>query len=299
MSDRMLIVITGPTGVGKTGAAIEVARLVGSDIINADSRQVFRQLPIGTAAPTAQEQAMVRHHFVGTKDITEPYSAAQFESDVMALLPGLWQRTDRVVMCGGSMLYVDAVCRGIDTMPDVDPAVRTAVKEQYHAQGLEPLQEELRLKDPDYYSVVDLQNPARVLHAVELCRQTGRPYSSLRTGQVKKRPFDVVKVCLNVERAELYDRINHRVDHMIAAGLEDEARAVYALRHLNALNTVGYKELFACFDGVMERQVAIERIKKNTRVYAKKQLTWHKKDDTISWCRPDEIVAVLQSMGVL
>ena len=168
-----------------------------------------------------------------------------------------------------------------------------------HDQGLEPLQEELRLKDPDYYSVVDLKNPARVLHAVELCRQTGRPYSSLRTGQVKKRPFDVVKVCLNVERAELYDRINHRVDHMIAAGLEDEARAVYALRHLNALNTVGYKELFACFDGVMERQVAIERIKKNTRVYAKKQLTWHKKDDTISWCRPDEIVAVLQSMGVL
>ena len=187
MSDRMLIVITGPTGVGKTGAAIEVARLVGSDIINADSRQVFRQLPIGTAAPTAQEQAMVRHHFVGTKDITEPYSAAQFESDVMALLPGLWQRTDRVVMCGGSMLYVDAVCRGIDQLPDVTPEVRNAVKQKLQQEGLESLVEELELLDPQYAATIDRKNTSRVCHGVEICRQAGVPYSTLRTGKAKPR----------------------------------------------------------------------------------------------------------------
>ena len=293
---RTLIVITGPTGVGKTAAAIEVARHLGCDIINADSRQVFKGIPIGTAAPTPEEQTLVRHHFVQFKELDEYYSASQFETDVMALLPSLFEKGDYVVMCGGSMMYVDAVCNGIDPIPDISDEVRQAVKQEWQDHGLEPLLKELQLLDPVYYEQVDKLNPKRVVHAIEVCRQAGVPYSSLRTGQSKPRPFNIIKVGLNIERPALFDRINRRVDAMIEQGLEAEARSVYHLRHLNSLNTVGYKEMFALFDGTMDRHTAIERIKKNTRVYAKKQLTWYQRDPSITWCTPQHCLQTLLNL---
>ena len=283
-----LIVITGPTGVGKTAAAIEVARHLDCDIINADSRQVFKGIPIGTAAPTPEEQALVRHHFVQFKALDEYYSASQFEADVMALLPSLFEKGDYVVMCGGSMMYIDAVCRGIDPIPDISDEVRQAVKKEWQVQGLEPLLEELRRLDPIYYEQVDKRNPKRVVHAVEVCRQAGVPYSSLRTGQAKPRPFNIIKIGINMERERLFDRINRRVDAMIEQGLEAEARSVYHLRHLNSLNTVGYKEMFAYLDGIWTLDEAVERLKGNTRRYARKQLTWFKKDPDIVWFSPDD-----------
>lgn len=278
--------------MGKTGAAIEVAQRLGCDIINADSRQVFKGIPIGTAAPTPQEQALVKHHFVQFKELDEYYSASQFEADVIALLPSLFEKGDYVVMCGGSMMYVDAVCNGIDEIPDISDEVRQAVKRQWQEEGLEPLLKELQNLDPVYYEQVDKLNPKRVVHAIEVCRQAGVPYSSLRTGKAKARPFRIVKIGLNIDRPALFDRINRRVDAMIEQGLEEEARSVYHLRHLNSLNTVGYKEMFAYFDGTMERHTVIERIKKNTRVYAKKQLTWYQRDPDIIWCAPNECVEI-------
>lgn len=292
---QTLIVITGPTGVGKTAAAIEVAQHFGCDIINADSRQVFRGIPIGTAAPTLEEQALVTHHFVQFKELDEYYSAAQFEADVMALLPSLWERCDYAVMCGGSMMYVDAVCRGIDQIPDISNEIRTTVRQEWHEHGLEPLLNELQCLDPEYYDIVDKKNHVRVIHAIEVCRQTGVPYSTLRTGKIKERPFNIIKIGLNLDRQQLFDRINLRVDAMIEQGLELEARGVYHLRHLNSLNTVGYKEMFAYFDGTMNFTTAIERIKKNTRVYAKKQLTWFKRDPNITWCTPQECNSTINS----
>ncbi len=297
MNTKTLIVITGPTGVGKTAAAIRLAQQLHCDIINADSRQIYRGIPICTAAPTPEELAAARHHFVAFKDLQETYSAAQFENDVMELLPTLWQQGDFAVMCGGSMLYVDAVCRGIDQLPDITPEVRAAVKEKLHLEGLESLVAELELLDPQYASTIDRKNTSRVCHGVEICRQAGVPYSTLRTGTAKKRDFNIIKLALNVERDELYRRINARVDRMIKAGLEEEARAVFHLRHLNSLNTVGMKEMFAIFDGTMDRHTAIERMKKNTRVYAKKQLTWYKRDADIIWVAPDQ--AVDQALSLL
>lgn len=290
-----LIVITGPTGVGKTEAAIQLAERLHCYIINADSRQVYRGIPIATAAPTAEQMARVRHHFVGTKHLDEAYNAWQFEQDVLALLPTLWPQSDTQVMCGGSMMYVDAVCNGIDDMPDILPHVRSAIKQQLDEQGLEALVEELEQLDPEYAAAVDRKNPVRVCHALEVCRQTGRPYSTWRSGERKMRPFDIVKVGLNMERDELFSRINRRVDAMVAAGLEQEARQVLPMRHLQSLNTVGLKEMFACFDGTLDRATAIERIKKNTRVYAKKQLTWLRRDPDITWLQPHELQAWLQS----
>ena len=292
---KTLIVVTGPTGVGKTAAAIGAAQQLGCEIINADSRQVFKGIPIGTAAPTAQEQALVPHHFVQIKNLDEYYSAAQYEADVMALLPSLWTRGDYAVMCGGSMMYVDAVCKGIDVMPDVSDEVRQSTKQQYLDQGLAAMLAELERLDPDYYAIVDRNNPKRVVHAVEICRQTGTTYSSLRTGKVKQRPFNIVKIGLNMARDALFERINRRVDSMMRLGLEAEARSVYGLRHLNSLNTVGYKEMFAYFDGEMDRDTAVARIKKNTRVYAKKQLTWYARDPSITWCTPQEFTATLEA----
>ena len=288
---KTLIVITGPTGVGKTAAAIELAQQLHCDIINADSRQIYRGIPICTAAPTPDELAAAHHHFVAFKDLEESYSAAQFESDVLALLPSLWEQGDYAVMCGGSMLYVDAVCRGIDQLPDISPEVRSAVKQKLHDEGLESLVEELERLDPQYAATVDRKNTSRVCHGVEICRQAGVPYSTLRTGNVKQRDFRIIKLALNVERDQLYCRINTRVDRMIEAGLEQEARSVYHLRHLNSLNTVGMKEMFAIFDGTMDRTTAIERMKKNTRVYAKKQLTWYHRDPDIIWVTPDDAVS--------
>lgn len=293
---KILIVITGPTGVGKTAAAIALAQQLQCDIINADSRQIYRGIPICTAAPTPEELAAVRHHFVAFKDLEEAYSAAQFESDVLQLLPSLWQQGDYAVLCGGSMLYVDAVCRGIDQLPDISPEVRNAVKEKLHNEGLESLVTELEQLDPEYAATIDRKNTSRVCHGVEICRQAGVPYSTLRTGTAKQRDFRIIKLALNVERDELYRRINTRVDRMIEAGLEQEARSVYHLRHLNSLNTVGMKEMFAIFDGTMDRHTAIERMKKNTRVYAKKQLTWYRRDPDIIWVTPDDAIDTALTM---
>lgn len=294
MSTNTLVVITGPTGVGKSDTAVWLARELNAEIISADSRQLYRDIPIGTAAPTAEQMAEVKHHFVGTLSLEEYYSAAQFEDDVMQLLPQLFARSPYVVMCGGSMMYVDAVCKGIDNIPTISDEIRREVVERFERDGAEAMREELRRLDPIYYNQVDLKNHKRVIHAVEICLQAGRPYSELRTNSVKQRPFRIVKIGLNLPREQLFDRINRRVEKMIEAGLVDEARRFYPQRHLNSLNTVGYKELFAWMDGTMDYDTAVARIQKNTRVYAKKQLTWYAKDTEMHWFAPSEHQEILK-----
>ena len=294
MSTNTLVVITGPTGVGKSDTAVWLARELDAEIISADSRQLYRDIPIGTAAPTAEQMAEVKHHFVGTLSLEEYYSAAQFEDDVMQLLPQLFARSPYVVMCGGSMMYVDAVCKGIDNIPTISDEIRREVVERFERDGAEAMREELRRLDPIYYNQVDLKNHKRVIHAVEICLQAGRPYSELRTNSVKQRPFRIVKIGLNLPREQLFDRINRRVEKMIEAGLVDEARRFYPQRHLNSLNTVGYKELFAWMDGTMDYDTAVARIQKNTRVYAKKQLTWYAKDTEMHWFAPSEHQEILK-----
>ncbi len=294
MSTNTLVVITGPTGVGKSDTAVWLARELNAEIISADSRQLYRDIPIGTAAPTAEQMAEVKHHFVGTLSLEEYYSAAQFEDDVMQLLPQLFTRSPYVVMCGGSMMYVDAVCKGIDNIPTISDEIRREVVERFERDGAEAMREELRRLDPIYYNQVDLKNHKRVIHAVEICLQAGRPYSELRTNSVKQRPFRIVKIGLNLPREQLFDRINRRVEKMIEAGLVDEARRFYPQRHLNSLNTVGYKELFAWMDGTMDYDTAVARIQKNTRVYAKKQLTWYAKDTDMHWFAPSDHQEILK-----
>lgn len=294
MSTNTLVVITGPTGVGKSDTAVWLARELNAEIISADSRQLYRDIPIGTAAPTAEQMAEVKHHFVGTLSLEEYYSAAQFEDDVMQLLPQLFARSPYVVMCGGSMMYVDAVCKGIDNIPTISDEIRREVVERFERDGAEAMREELRRLDPVYYNQVDLKNHKRVIHAVEICLQAGRPYSELRTNSVKQRPFRILKIGLNLPREQLFDRINRRVEKMIEAGLVDEARRFYPQRHLNSLNTVGYKELFAWMDGTMDYDTAVARIQKNTRVYAKKQLTWYAKDTDMHWFAPSDHQEILK-----
>lgn len=294
MSTNTLVVITGPTGVGKSDTAVWLARELNAEIISADSRQLYRDIPIGTAAPTAEQMAEVKHHFVGTLSLEEYYSAAQFEDDVIQLLPQLFARSPYVVMCGGSMMYVDAVCKGIDNIPTISDEIRREVVERFERDGAEAMREELRRLDPIYYNQVDLKNHKRVIHAVEICLQAGRPYSELRTNSVKQRPFRIVKIGLNLPREQLFDRINRRVEKMIEAGLVDEARRFYPQRHLNSLNTVGYKELFAWMDGTMDYDTAVARIQKNTRVYAKKQLTWYAKDTDMHWFSPSDHQEILK-----
>lgn len=282
MKRPTLIVITGATGSGKTALAIEVAQRLGCHIISADSRQIYRGIPIATAAPTPEQLAAVHHHFVGMLDLDQYYSAAQFESDVMALLPQLWDDNEYAVMCGGSMMYIDAVTSGIDELPTVSDEVRRHSYNIYKEHGIERLRDELRRVDPVTYDRIDRNNHKRMIHALEVTLQAGVPYSSLCTGRVKERPFRVVKVAIDYPRDTLFDRINRRVLQMVADGLEAEARSVYHLRHLNSLNTVGIKEMFALFDGLMDRPTAISRMQKNTRVYAKKQLTWLRRlNDTL------------------
>ena len=283
-----LIVITGPTGVGKTATAIGIAQALSAEIISADSRQLYRDIPVVTAAPTAEQLALVPHHFVGTLGLDEYYSAAQFESDVLELLPRLFDKSPYAVMCGGSMLYIDAVCKGIDDIPTISDEVRRRVYAEYEQYGLEYMLNRLKQLDPEHYEVVDRCNYKRVVHAVEICLQAGVPYSRLRTNQAKPRPFRIIKIGLNLPREQLFERINKRVIDMIYGGLLDEARRVYPMRHLNSLNTVGLKELFAYFDGTMDYETAVARIQKNTRVYAKKQLTWYAKDTDMRWFAPGD-----------
>lgn len=285
---KTLLVLTGPTAVGKTRVAIELARRFGSPVINADSRQVYRDLPIGTAAPTPEEQAEVRHYFVGTLGLADYYSAAQYEQDVLRLLPSLFEDRDVVVLSGGSMLYIDAVCRGLDDIPTIEAPVRMMMQHRLETEGLGALVEELRVLDPEYFAEVDRRNTRRVVHALEVIYQTGRKMSSFRRRNTQERPFRIVKIGLNRPRAELFERINARVGKMMEAGLWEEFMRVKDFRACNALNTVGYKELFYVLDGEWELPFALERMRKNTRVYAKKQLTWFRRDAEMHWLHPED-----------
>ena len=282
-----LIVLIGPTGVGKTELSLSLAEFLHTPVINADSRQLYKDLTIGTAAPTADQLKRVKHYFVGTLGLTDYYSAAQFESDVISLLDQLYKTHPFALMSGGSMMYIDAVCNGIDDIPTVDQETREMIMERYQQEGLTPLSNELRLLDPDYYAIVDQKNPKRILHALEICYMTGKPYSSFRTNKKKERSFDIIKIGLRRDREELYERINKRVDEMIQNGLIDEVKNVMSYRYTNALNTVGYKEIFQYLDGNWSLEQAIEKIKQNTRIYSRKQMTWYKKDTEIHWFHPD------------
>ncbi|MBN1819295.1 MAG: tRNA (adenosine(37)-N6)-dimethylallyltransferase MiaA [Prolixibacteraceae bacterium] len=286
--DKTLIIILGPTGIGKTNTAVRIARQLNTEIISADSRQIFRELHIGTAVPSPEELRMVKHHFIQTHSIQEYYNASRFESDILALLDELFRQKDYVVMTGGSMLYIDAVCKGIDELPDVDPELRESLIQIWKNEGLENLRLRLKKLDPVYYSHADLKNPKRILHALEICLMTGKPYSSFRLNETKKRPFKILKIGLNCDREILYGRINNRVDKMIEKGLVEEAKKVYQLKHLNSLNTVGYKEIFAALDGKVNLEEAIVQIKNNTRKYARKQLTWFRRDKSIKWFEPEQ-----------
>ena len=287
-SVKTLIVITGPTAVGKTALCLDIARHFGIPIINADSRQIYKELKIGTASPTDEQLAQVKHYHVGTLSLNDYYSASLFEQQTMEILEREFQTSDYALMAGGSMMYIDAVCNGIDDIPTVDDVTRETLKRRLANEGLEKLVEELKQLDPEYYEIVDKQNPRRVVHGLEICLMTGKTYTSYRKREKKQRPFSIVKIGLNRDREELYNRINQRVDQMMADGLLDEARALYPMRQMNALNTVGYKEMFAYIDGTWTLDEAVERIKGNTRRYARKQLTWYKKDEQIRWFHPDD-----------
>jgi len=287
-SAKTLIVITGPTAVGKTALCLDIAQHFGIPIINADSRQIYKELKIGTASPTSEQLQLVPHYFVGSLSLTDYYSASLFEQQVLEILSRQFRSHDFALMAGGSMMYIDAVCDGIDDIPTVDDVTRETLKQRLKEEGLEKLVEELKTLDPEYYEIVDRQNPRRVVHGLEICLMTGRTYTSFRKREKKQRPFRIVKIGLNRPREELYLRINQRVDQMMQQGLLDEAKALYPMRQMNALNTVGYKELFDYLDGRWPLEEAVERIKGNTRRYARKQLTWYKKDPQIRWFHPDD-----------
>jgi tRNA dimethylallyltransferase len=289
-----LIILLGPTGVGKTQLSLTIANRFNAPIISADSRQIYKDIPIGTAAPTEKEKTGATHYMVGTHELTDYYSAAQFETDVIALLSNIFAKTNTAILCGGSMMYIDAIAKGIDDIPTIQPGIRNAIYRQYEKEGLEHILEELAALDPIHYNTVDRKNHKRVIHALEICRQTGQPYSSFRKQQTKQRPFNIIKTGLIRSREELDQRINNRVDQMIASGIINEARQVYHLRHHNSLNTVGYKELFAYFDGAITLEHAIEKIKRNTRHYSRKQMTWFKRDKDITWFNPDDTENIIK-----
>jgi tRNA dimethylallyltransferase len=291
---KNLIVLLGPTGVGKTALSLQLAKQFNAPIISADSRQLYKDLVIGTAAPTSEELKAAKHYFIGTLHLTDYYSASQFEEDVIRLLAELHKQHETVIMSGGSMMYIDAVCKGIDEIPTIDETLRAQVFELFEKEGLEPIRQQLKLLDPVFYNQVDLQNHKRVIHALEICLMTGKPYSSLRTNTVKERPFKIVKIGLTRDREELYARINQRVDQMMADGLLEEAHSVFPYRHLNSLNTVGYKELFQYFAGEWTLDFAVEKIKQNSRIYSRKQMTWFKKDKEIAWFSPEDSETILR-----
>ena len=299
-----LVVLLGPTGVGKTDLSYSLAEHLGSPVISADSRQMYRDLHIGTAAPTAAQLALCDHYFIGNLGLNEYYSAAQYEAEVLALTSRLFDEGhSSLLLTGGSMMYIDAVCEGIDDIPTVDAETRSFLLERYKAEGLEPLVRELRLMDPAYARIADLKNPKRVLHALEICYMTGRTYTSFRTRSTRPRPFRTLKIGLTRPREELYERIDHRVDVMMEEGLEQEARTLWEQYRNqgdgtlpNSLNTVGYKELFACFEGHYTMAEAIAKIKQDTRIYSRKQMTWFRRDENIHWFHPSEQERILETI---
>ena len=295
---KTLVVVLGPTAVGKTELCLQIAEHLNIPIINADSRQIFAELPIGTAAPTLEQQQRVKHFFVGSHHIQDYYSAAMYEEDVINMLPKLFQVHNQALLTGGSMMYIDAVCKGIDDIPTVDDQTRNLLKTKLEAEGLPSLVEELKRRDPEHWEIVDRNNPRRVVHALEICYMTGKTYTSFRKNTTKKRPFNILKIGLNRAREEMYTNINQRVLNMMENGMEEEARKVYPFKGLNSLNTVGYKELFDYFDGKISKEEAILKIQSNTRRYMRKQLTWFKRDETIKWFNPDnskEIINYIDS----
>ena len=294
MNTKRLIVIVGPTGSGKTDLSIRVAEHYACPIISTDSRQFYRGIPIGTAQPDSEQLERVEHHFIASHELTDDFNCGAYEVAALKRLEELFVKHDTVVAVGGSGLYIKALCEGMDDLPEVEPALRSELAERLRSEGLEALTEELRKLDPAFYEVVDRKNPARVLRALEVCISTGKPYSSLRTGEKRQRSFGIVKIGVNMERAVLYERIDRRVDIMVEAGLENEARAVYPLRHLNSLQTVGYREMFDYFDGTITRDEAIELIKRNSRRYAKRQLTWFGRDEEIEWFLPTETEKIIE-----
>lgn len=294
-SDKpLLVVVAGPTASGKTSLCIQLAHHFSTEIISADSRQIYKELCIGVARPAPEQLREIRHHFVGTVSIHDYYNASMFETETLHLLSGLFETYPLVLMTGGSGLYIDAVCKGIDDLPTVREEIRKELLEEYRRKGKEFLLEELRNVDPAYFSRADIHNPKRMLKALEIFRQTGKPYSSFLTGSAKPRPFRILKIALDVARDELYRRINERADTMMLQGLEEEARDLYPYRHLNALNTVGYKELFVYFEGLYDKDEAIRLIKRNTRRYARRQLTWFRNDEEYHWLSPSEPQKIIQ-----
>lgn len=285
-----LVVVTGPTAVGKTALCMDIARHYGIPIINADSRQIYKGMEIGTAAPTKEQQEEVKHYFVGTLALTDYYNASMYEQDVLSVLSGMFTGDGPhiALLSGGSMMYIDSVCNGIDDIPTINTETRELLKKRLELEGFGRLCEELRVLDPEYYNIVDKKNPRRVIHGLEICYQTGKTYTHFRRKERRQRPFNIVKIALNRPREELYERINNRVDEMVSSGLLEEAKALYHYRELNALNTVGYKEMFGYMDGTFTQEEAIERIKGNTRRYARKQLTWFKRDEDVRWFNPDD-----------
>jgi tRNA dimethylallyltransferase len=283
---KTLVILLGPTGVGKTDLSIELARYYNTEIISCDSRQIYKEMRIGTAVPDQQTLGSVPHHFIQSHSIHDYYNASKFEIEVLEKLEFLFQKKDIVLMTGGSMMYIDAVCKGIDDLPEVDSELRQSLTKRMETEGIESLRNELRYLDPSYYKEVDLRNPKRILHSLEICLMTGSPYSSFRINKVRERPFNIIKLGLNLDREILYNRINQRVDKMFDEGLEQEARNLYPFRRLNSLNTVGYREMFDCFDGTITPGEAKEKIKANSRKYARKQLTWFRRDPEITWFTP-------------
>lgn len=299
LKEKKLIVLIGPTGVGKTELSLSLAERYKTCIVSADSRQLYADLKIGTAAPTGEQLKRVKHYFVGTLQLTDYYSAARYEEEVMELLSELYTEHDAVILTGGSMMYVDAICKGIDDIPTVDNETRELMLRRYETEGLEPLCAELKLLDPEYYKVIDLKNPKRVVHALEICYMTGKTYTSFRIREQKTRPFEIIKIGLTRPREELYERINHRVDLMIEEGLVEEARKVYSYRKLNSLNTVGYKEIFNYLDREWDLPFATDKIKQNSRVYSRKQMTWFKRDTDIHWFHPDNVTEIYSFLNAI
>lgn len=291
-NNKNLIVLLGPTGVGKTEISLQLAEMLGCSIISSDSRQLYKELKIGTAAPTAAQLQRIQHHFIGTHSIFDLYNAGQYELDVIELLNSLYKNHDNMLLVGGSMMYIDAVCNGIDDIPTVDHATREYWKQIYAENGLQYIQNELKKLDPAHYNEVDLLNYKRVLHALEICSITGKTFSEIRTGRIKERPFNIIKIGLNREREELYERINLRVDEMMQDGLLDEATTFFEHRHLNTLNTVGYKELYDYMEGKTTLEFAVNLIKQDSRRYAKKQLSWFNRDKNINWFHPNDKEAI-------